>query len=146
MRRMRRRAPFNAMASLAAGLAASVVLGCGSSGPSPVQVGQQWYRATAAGDGNKLCKLSTALRQQRFIELAKRLPGGASGAASCPAAVELTLKHFGGTARLGKLAHVHVRLLTQSKTTAEVQAENAAPLQLVRSGPRWLVSGAAPRR
>lgn len=138
-------AASKAIGSLAAGLAAAAVLGCGSSGPTPVQVGQQWYRATAAGDGNKVCKLSTALRQQRFIELAKRLPGGASGAGTCSAAVALTLKHFGGVARLGKFAHVHVRLLTQSKTTAEVQAENAAPLELVRSGSTWLVSGAAPR-
>jgi hypothetical protein len=139
------RSASKATASLAAGLAAVAVLGCGSSGPTPVQVGQQWYRATAAGDGNKVCKLSTALRQQRFIDLAKRLPGGAGGAGTCAAAVELTLKHFGGTARLGKFAHVHVRLVTQSKTTAEVQAEKAAPLQLVRSGSTWLVSGAAPR-
>jgi hypothetical protein len=139
------RAASNAIGISAAGLAAAAVLGCGSSGPSPVQVGEQWYRATAAGDGIKLCKLSTASRQRRFVEWAKRLPGGASGAATCPAAVELTLKHFGGSARLGKFSHVHVRLLTQSKTTAEVQAENAAPLQLVRSGSSWLVSGAAPR-
>jgi hypothetical protein len=138
------RAASKATASLA-GLAAAAMLGCGSSGPTPVQVGQQWYRATAAGDGNKVCKLSTALRQQRFIELAKHLPGGATGAGTCPAAVDLTLKHFGGIARLGKFAHVHVRLLTQSKTTAEVQAENAAPLELVHSGSTWLVSGAAPR-
>jgi hypothetical protein len=139
------RAASKAIGSSAAGLVAVAVLGCGSSGQSPVQVGEQWYGATAAGDGNKVCKLSTASRQRRFIELAKRLPGGAGGAGTCPAAVELTLKHFGGTARLGKFAHVHVRLITQSKTTAEVQAENAAPLQLVRSGSSWLVSGAAPR-
>ena len=142
---MRVRAASKAIGMAAAGLAAAVLLGCGSSGPTPVQVGEQWYRATAAGDGNKLCKLSTATRQRRFIELAKRLPGGATGASTCAAAVELTLKHFGGSARLGKFAHVHVRLLTQSKATAEVQAENAAPLQLVRSGSSWLVSGAAPR-
>jgi hypothetical protein len=139
------RAASKAIGVSAAGLAAAVVLGCGSSGPTPVQVGEQWYRATAAGDGGKLCKLSTASRQRRFIELAKRLPGGATGASTCAAAVQLTLKHFGGSARLGKFAHVHVRLLTQSKATAEVQAENAAPLQLVRSGSSWLVSGAAPR-
>lgn len=139
------RAASKAIGVSAAGVAAAVLLGCGSSGPTPVQVGEQWYRATAAGDGGKLCKLSTASRQRRFIELAKRLPGGATGASTCAAAVELTLKHFGGSARLGKFAHVHVRLLTQSKATAEVQAENAAPLQLVRSGSSWLVSGAAPR-
>jgi hypothetical protein len=139
------RAASKAIGVSAAGLAAAVLLGCGSSGPTPVQVGEQWYRATAAGDGGKLCKLSTASRQRRFIELAKRLPGGATGASTCAAAVQLTLKHFGGSARLGKFAHVHVRLLTQSKATAEVQAENAAPLQLVRSGSSWLVSGAAPR-
>jgi hypothetical protein len=142
---MRMRAASKATGSLAVGLIAAALLGCGSSGPTPVQVGQQWYRATAIGDGNKVCKLSTALRQQRFIELAEHLPGGASGAGTCPAAVELTLKHFGGIARLGKFAHVHIRLLSQSKTTAEVQAENAAPLELVRSGSTWLVSGAAPR-
>jgi len=142
---MRVREASKAIGVSAAGLAAAVLLGCGSSGPTPVQVGEQWYRATAAGDGNKLCKLSTVTRQRRFIELAKRLPGGATGASTCAAAVELTLKHFGGSARLGKFAHVHVRLLTQSKATAEVQAENAAPLQLVRSGSSWLVSGAAPR-
>ena len=139
------RALSKAIAISAAGLAAATVIGCGSSGPTPVQVGQEWYRATAAGDGSKLCKLSTASRRLRFIELAKRLPGGATGAGTCPAAVELTLKHFGGAARLGKFAHVHIRLLSQTKTTAEVQAENAAPLQLVRSGSSWLVSGAAPR-
>jgi hypothetical protein len=139
------RAASKAIGMSAAGLAAVVLLGCGSSGPTPVQVGEQWYRATAAGAGNNLCKLSTATRQRRFIELAKRLPGGTTGASTCVAAVELTLKHFGGSARLGKFAHVHVRLLSQSKTTAEVQAENAAPLQLVRSGSSWLVSGAAPR-
>jgi len=142
---MRVRAASKAIGVSAAGLAAAVLLGCGSSGPTPVQVGEQWYRATAAGDGNKLCKLSTVTRQRRFIELAKRLPGGATGASTCAAAVELTLKHFGGSARLGKFAHVHVRLVSQNKTTAEVQAENAAPLQLVRSGSSWLVSGAAPR-
>ena len=142
---MRVRAASKAIGVSAAALAAAVLVGCGSSGPTPVQVGEQWYRATAAGDGNKLCKLSTATRQRRFIELAKRLPGGATGASTCAAAVELTLKHFGGSARLGKFAHVHVRLVSQNKTTAEVQAENAAPLQLVRSGSSWLVSGAAPR-
>jgi hypothetical protein len=139
------RVASKAIGTLAAGLAISTALGCGSSGPTPVQVGEQWYHATAAGDGKTLCKLSTATRQRRFIELAKRLPGGSTGANTCAAAVELTLKHFGGSARLGKFARVHVRLLAQSKTTAEVQAENAAPLQLVRSGSSWLVSGAAPR-
>jgi hypothetical protein len=137
------RAASNAIGTLAAGLAASALLGCGSSGPTPVQIGEQWYRATAAGDGKKLCELSTGSRQRRFVELGRRLPGGKSGASSCAAAVDLTLKHFGGTARLRKLAHVHVRLLSQASATAEVQAEDAAPLKLVRSGSSWLVAGAA---
>jgi hypothetical protein len=128
----------------AATLAALALASCGgsSSGPTPVQVGEQWYRATAAGDGKTLCKLSTAERRSRFVEIASRLPGGKTGARTCPAAVELTLKHFGGSERLNKLAHVHIRLLSKSKTTAEIQAEKAAPLKLVRSGSDWLVSGA----
>jgi hypothetical protein len=127
----------------AASLAVLALASCGgSSGPTPVQVGEQWYRATAAGDGATLCKLSTAERRSRFIEIGSRLPGGKTGASTCPAAVELTLKHFGGSERLDKLAHVHIRLLSQSKTAAEVQAEKAAPLKLVRSGSDWLVSGA----
>jgi hypothetical protein len=107
-----------------------------------VQVGEQWYRATAAGDGKTLCQLSTAERRSRFIEIGSRLPGGKTGAGTCAAAVDLTLKHFGGSERLSKLAHVHIHLLSQSKTAAEVQAEKAAPLKLVRSGSDWLVSGA----
>jgi len=116
--------------------------GCGgSSSKSPTQVGDEWYRATAAGDGAKLCALSTSDRQARFIEIAKRLPGGKS-VRTCTAAVDLTLKHFGGGARLGKLAKVHVKLVTQSGDTAEVRAPNAAPLKLVKSGSSWRVSGA----
>ena len=127
----------------AAALAALALAGCGgSSGPTPVQVGEQWYRATAAGDGNKLCQLSTPDRRSRFIEIASRLPGGKTSASTCTAAVDLTLKHFGGSERLSKLAHVRIHLLSQSKTAAEVQAEKAAPLKLVRSGSDWLVSGA----
>jgi hypothetical protein len=133
-----------AIGTLAAALAAFAFAGCGgSSGSAPVQVGEQWYRATAAGNGKKMCALSTAERQRRFIEIGKRLPGGKTGASTCVAAVELTLKHFGGSARLSKLAHVHIRLVSQSKTAAEVQAEKAAPLKLVRSGSSWLVAGAA---
>ncbi|HEY2719579.1 MAG TPA: hypothetical protein VGI52_08110 [Solirubrobacteraceae bacterium] len=123
-------------------VAVLAISGCGgSSGNSPTQVGDQWYRATAAGDGAKLCALSTADRQSRFIEIAKRLPGGKS-VSTCPAAVNLTLKHFGGGERLGKLAKVHVKLVRQSGSTAEVQAPNAAPLKLVKSGSGWRVSGA----
>ncbi len=127
-------------------MTAAVVLaslgGCGgSSGQSPTQVGDEWYRATAAGDGAKLCALSTAERRARFIELAKRLPGG-KGVSTCSAAVNLTLKHFGGGERLGKLAKVHVKLLSQSSGTAEVQAPNAAPLKLEKSGSSWQVAGA----
>ncbi len=129
--------------TLTAVLAAIAFAGCGGSSEStPVQVGEQWYRATAAGNGKKMCELSTADRQRRFIEIGKRLPGGKTGASTCSAAVELTLKHFGGSARLSKLTHVHVRLVSQSKTAAEVQAEKAAPLKLVRSGGSWLVAGA----
>ncbi len=127
----------------AASLAALLLASCGgSSGPTPVQVGEQWYRATAAGDGRTLCKLSTAERRSRFIEIASRLPGGKTGASTCPAAVELALKHYGGSERLDKFAHVHIRLLSKSSATAEIQAEKAAPLKLVRSGSDWLVSGA----
>lgn len=122
--------------------AALAIGGCGgSSGPSPTQVGDEWYRATAAGDGAKLCALSTSDRQARFVEIAKRLPGG-KNVSACPAAVTLTLKHFGGGARLGKLAKVHVKLVKQSGSAAEVQAPNAAPLKLVKSGSSWRVSGA----
>jgi hypothetical protein len=127
-----------------AAVAAAAIGGCGgssSSGRSPVQVGDDWYKATAAGDGAKLCALSTADRQARFVELAKRLPGGKSVSA-CPAAVNLTLEHFGGGARLSKLAKVHVKLVKQSGKSAEVQAPNAAPLKLVKSGSSWRVSGA----
>jgi hypothetical protein len=60
------------------------------------------------------------------------------------AAVELTLEHFGGSERLGKFAHVRVRLVSKSKNAAVVQAEKAAPLNLVRAGSSWLVAGAAP--
>lgn len=133
-----------ATAALTASLLGLVVSGCGSSGPTPVQVGQQWYRATARVDGKKLCELSTVERQRRFIEIGRHLPGG-SAVSTCAAAVTLTLKHFGGRARLAKLANVHVRLVSQSSDAAEVQAENAAPLKLVRSGGRWLVAEAAPR-
>ena len=132
-----------AIGTLTAALAALALAGCGGSpGPTPVQVGEQWYRATAAGDGKKLCELSTAGRRRRFIEMAERLPGG-KGVDTCASAVELTLKHFGGSARLGKLAHVHVRLVSRSKAAAEVQAEGAVPLKLVRSGSSWLVAEAA---
>ncbi len=123
-------------------LMATALAACGSSsGPTPVQVGEQWYRATAKADGTKLCELSTPARQRRFIDLGQHLPGG-SGVRTCAAAVDLTLKHFGGRARLSKLADVHVRLVSQSKDAAEVQAEKAAPLRLVRSGSTWLVSEA----
>jgi hypothetical protein len=133
-----------AIATLTGALVALAIAGCGSSGPTPVQVGQQWYRATARLDGTKLCELSTAERQRRFLELGRRLPGG-SAAKTCAAAVDLTLKHFGGSARLAKFAKVHVRLVSQSSGAAEVQAENAVPLKLVRSGGRWLITEAAPR-
>jgi hypothetical protein len=124
-------------------LAALVLAGCGGSSVStPAQVGEQWYRATAAGNGKELCALSTAVRRQRFIEIAKRIPGDATGASTCETAVDRTLKHFGGSARLSKLAHVHVRVVSQSKDAAEVQATGAAPLKLVRSGSGWLVAGA----
>jgi len=124
---------------LSAALAALLIAACGSSGPSPLQVGQQWYRATARLDGKKLCELSTAERRRRFLELGRRL-GGAGAASSCARAVEATLEHFGGSARLAKFANVHVRLVSQSGDTAEVQAENAVPLKLVRSGGRWLIA------
>ncbi|HTB70217.1 MAG TPA: hypothetical protein VK707_04495 [Solirubrobacteraceae bacterium] len=121
---------------------AATLAACGSSSsPTPVQVGERWYRATAQADGSKLCKLSTAARQRRFIDLGQHLPGG-SGVTTCAAAVDLTLKHFGGSARLGKLADVHIHLVSQSKEAAEVQAEKAAPLKLIRSGSTWLVSEA----
>jgi hypothetical protein len=133
------------IATLTAALAALALAGCGggSSTTSPTEVGEQWYRATAAGDGSKLCALSTPDRRSRFIEIGKRLPEGKK-VRSCPAAVDLTLKHFGGTERLGKLAHVRVRLVSKSKDSAVVQAEKAAALKLVRSGSSWLVAGAAP--
>jgi hypothetical protein len=125
-------------------LAALALAGCGgSSATTPAQVGEQWYRATAVGNGKELCALSTAARQRRFVEIAKRIPGDATGASTCASAVDLTLKHFGGSARLSKLAHVHVRVVNKSKDAAEVQATGAAPLKLVRSGSGWLVAGAA---
>ena len=65
---------------------------------------------------------------------------------NCAAAVDLALKHFGGSARLGKLAGVHVRLVSQSGTTAEVEAAKAAPLKLVRSGSTWLVAEPAAQK
>ncbi|HTZ87007.1 MAG TPA: hypothetical protein VMB05_10105 [Solirubrobacteraceae bacterium] len=133
------------MARLSAVVMMAVVVaisGCGgSSGKSPTQVGDEWYKATAAGDGAKLCALSTTERQARFIEIAKQVPGG-KGATTCVAAVNLVLKHFGGASRLGKLTKVHVKLVKRSGDTAEVQAPNAAPLKLVRSGSSWRVSGA----
>lgn len=132
------------IAVLTAALAATTLAACGggsSSGPTPVQVGEQWYRATAHGDGATLCRLSTPARQRRFVDLGQHLPGG-GGVSTCAAAVDLALKHFGGSARLGKFAGVHVHLVSQSKQAAEVQAEKAAPLKLVRSGSTWLVSEA----
>jgi hypothetical protein len=136
----RRKTLTRAIATFTSGLAALALAGCGSSSsPTPVQVGEQWYRATARVDGEKLCQLSTAQRQRRFLEIAHRLPGGAA-AKTCAAAVELTLAHYGGSARLAKFANVRVRLVSQSKTTAEVQAENAVPLKLVRSGASWLIA------
>jgi hypothetical protein len=128
-----------AIATSSAALAALAIAGCGSSGPPPLQVGQQWYRATARLDGKKLCELSTAERRRRFLELGRRF-GGAGAASSCATAVEATLEHFGGSARLAKIANVHVRLVSQSGDTAEVQAANAVPLKLVRSGGRWLIA------
>jgi hypothetical protein len=134
------------MGTLTAALAviALALAGCGgSSGSTPVQVGEQWYRATAAGDGKKLCELSTADRQRRFIEIAKRLPGGKTKVSTCAGAVELTLSRIaGGSERLGKLAHVKLHLVSKTKSTATVRAENAAPLKLVRSGSGWVVTGA----
>ncbi len=132
-----------AIGTLTATLAAVTLAACGSSasGPTPVQVGEQWYRATAAGDGSKLCALSTPARQRRFVDLGQHLPGG-SGVSTCAEAVDLTLKHFGGSARLSKLANVHIHLVSQSSGAAEVQAEKAAALKLVRSGSKWLVSEA----
>ncbi len=121
---------------------ATTLAACGSSsGPTPVQVGEQWYRATSQGDGSKLCKLSTPARQRRFVDLGQHLPGG-GGVTTCAAAVDLTLKHFGGSARLSKLAGVRIHLVSQSNGAAVVQAEKAAPLKLVRSGSTWLVSEA----
>jgi hypothetical protein len=132
-----------AIATLTAVLAALALGACGgSSGPTPTEVGEQWYRATAAGDGTKLCALSTAERRSRFLEIGKRLQGG-KNVSTCAAAVELTLDHFGGKARLGKFAHVRVRLVSKSNGAAVVQAEKAAPLNLVRSGSSWLVAGAS---
>lgn|GEM_PF-6780764 len=133
-----------AIGTLTAALAALALAGCGgSSGSTPVQVGEQWYRATAAEDGKKLCELSTADRQRRFIETAKRLPGGKTKASTCAGAVELTLNRIaGGSERLGKLAHVKLHLVSKTKSTAIVQAESAAPLKLVRSGSSWVVTGA----
>ncbi len=108
-----------------------------------MQVGEQWYRATAAEDGKKLCELSTADRQRRFIEIATRLPGGKTKASTCAGAVELTLSRIaGGNERLGKLAHVKLHLVSKTKSAATVQAKDAAPLKLVRSGSTWRVSGA----
>lgn len=135
-----------ATGALIATVAAMSLAACGSSsGPTPVQVGERWYRAEAHGDGSELCKLSTPTRQQRFIEIARQLPGD-SGVSSCAAAVDLALKHFGGSARLGKLAGVHVRLVSQSGRTAEVEAAQAAPLKLVRSGSTWLVAEPAAKK
>jgi hypothetical protein len=133
-----------AIGTLTTALIALALAGCGgSSQPTPVQVGEQWYRATAAGDGKKLCELSTADRQRRFIEVGKRLPGGKTKAGTCAGAVELTLSRIaGGSARLGKLAHVKLHLVAKTSSSATVQAEKAAPLKLVRSGSKWLVAGA----
>ena len=133
---------IRATAALVTALAAMSLAACGSSsGPTPVQVGEQWYRATARGDGSGLCKLSTPDRRRRFVDLARHLPGG-SGVSDCAAAVDLALKHYGGSARLGKFAGVHIRLVSRSAKAAEVQAANAAPLKLVRSGSAWLVAEA----
>lgn len=125
-------------------VSALAIYGCGSgsSGQSPTQVGDEWYRATAAGDGAKLCALSTSERQARFVEIAKHLSGG-KGVHTCTAAVNLTLKHFGGGSRLSKLAQVHVKLVSQSGKTAEVQAPKAARLRLEKSGSSWRVAGAS---
>ncbi len=133
-----------AIGMLTVALAVFALAGCGgSSNSTPVQVGEQWYRATAAGDGKKLCELSTADRQRRFIEIGKRLPGGKTKAGTCTGAVELTLSRIaGGSARLGKLAHVKLHLVSKTKSTATVQAEKAAPLKLVHVGSDWLVAGA----
>jgi hypothetical protein len=133
-----------AIGILTVALTALALAGCGGSSEStPVQVGEQWYRATAAGDGKKLCELSTVERQRRFIEIGKRLPGGKTKAGDCTGAVELTLSHIaGGSARLGKLSHVKLHLVSKTKSAATVQAEKAAPLKLVRSGSKWLVAGA----
>jgi hypothetical protein len=133
-----------AIGLLTAALAALALAGCGgSSSSTPVQVGEQWYRATAAADGKKLCELSTAERQRRFIEIGKRLPGGRTKAGTCAGAVDLTLSRIaGGSARLGKLAHVKLHLVSKTTSTATVQAEKAAPLKLVHVGSDWLVAGA----
>jgi hypothetical protein len=131
-----------AIGVLTAALAATALAGCGSSsGPTPVQVGERWYSATARGDGSGLCKLSTPARKRRFLEIGQHLPGGSS-LSSCAAAVDLALKHYGGSARLGKFANVHVRLVSKSANAAEVQAAKAVPLKLVRSGSTWLVAEA----
>ncbi|HXP28255.1 MAG TPA: hypothetical protein VN804_00745 [Solirubrobacteraceae bacterium] len=131
------------IAALIAVLAATSLAACGSSsGPTPLQVGERWYRAEARGDGSEMCKLSTPARQEAFVDLGRRLPGGSS-VSSCSAAVDLALKHYGGNARLGKFAGVHVRLISQSANTAEVQAPKAVALKLVRSGSTWLVAGTA---
>jgi hypothetical protein len=130
-----------AIAVLTAALGAVALAACGSSsGPTPVQVGERWYSATARGDGSELCKLSTPARQRRFIDIGQHLPGG-GGVSSCAAAVDLELKHFGGSARLGKFADVHVHLVSKSAKAAEVEATKAATLKLVRSGSAWLVAG-----
>jgi hypothetical protein len=126
-------------AALTAVLAGVLLAACGSSsGLTPVQVGERWYSAEAHVDGSELCKLSTPARQRRFLEIGQHLPGGSS-VSSCAAAVDLALNHYGGTARLGKFAGEHVRLVSQSAKAAEVQAPKAAPLKLVRSGSTWLV-------
>lgn len=136
---------IRAIGTLTAALAALALAGCGgSSGSTPVRVGEQWYQATAAGDGKKMCELSTPDRQRRFIEIGKRLPGGKARAGTCTGAVELTLSRIaGGSARLKTLAHVKLHLVSKTKDTATVQAEKAAALKLVRSGSSWLVAGAA---
>jgi hypothetical protein len=132
---------IRATGALIAVLAATLLAACGSSssGPTPVQVGERWYSAEARGDGSELCKLSTPSRQERFVDIARHLPGG-SDVSSCTAAVDLALKHYGGNARLGKLASAHVRLVSKSAKAAEVQTAKAVPLELVRSGSTWLVA------
>ena len=52
-----------ATGALIAALAATSLAACGSSlGPTPVQVGERWYRAEAHGDGSELCKLERCRR------------------------------------------------------------------------------------